>query len=192
MKAHHIFIASLVSMFIIYGCSKKKSHYGNSNDGSQKSMTQQVEARKLSNSNSDFVAQLSAQNETNPNSKIKATGKVYFKVAKDSSHIYYKINIKNLKNITEAFIHYGAKGYNGPQILRMYPARHTEADSLIGRKFSGTLRTGIIRDENLEEGALGGKKVSDLIRVMRNDSAYVQIDTKYHGKGAIRGPIKKN
>jgi hypothetical protein len=189
MKLSIFFLAALIGIVFTYGCSKKKYSY--KQGGNPKRFAQKKGTPKPTDKNSDFTAQLSGSNEIPPNHKISATGKAYFRIKDDSTLIYYTLNVKNLKNITKATINYGTEDYNGPRIVTIYPARYTETDSLIGRTFSGTLRSFTINTRALEKGALKhGGTVRDLIRIMKNDSAYVQVDTKYHRKGAIRGHIR--
>jgi hypothetical protein len=189
MKLSTFLLIALIGMLVTYGCSPKKYSY--KQGGDPKRFAKKEGTPKPTDENSDFTAQLSALNEVPANHKISATGKAYFRIKEDSTLIYYTLNIKNLKNITKATINYGTEDYNGPRITTIYPARYTETDSLIGRTFSGTLRSFTINTRAVENGALKhGGTVRDVIRIMKNDSAYIQVDTKYHRKGAIRGQIR--
>src|SRR5699024_8506865 len=125
--------------------------------------------KELNKGKIDFHSQLSSENIIPPISLPSASGNVIFKINDDSTMIYYKITVKNLKNITQAEIHYGTNEYNGPIIFTMYPALHTVADSRIGRTFSGTLQVSTLQKILMQDGALKGGKIIDLIRSMKND-----------------------
>lgn len=185
VKFPKVLLAVFVIPLVIAGCSHKKGQE-NGNGLNDLHINPQ-----LTRASSDFYAvNLSAQSEIPPIYNLDASGKLFLEVNKDTTKIYFALYIDSLKNITKATINYGTEDYNGPAIATLYPARHSLADSLLGRTFSGLLRSSVITEIDLEEGALSGSEISDLVRVIRNDSAYVQIHTKYHRSGAIRGPIK--
>ena len=53
---------------------------------------------------------------------------------------------------------------------------------------SGTLAKGNITSANLE-GPLAGKKMSDLISLIKNDNAYVNVHTEANPQGEVRGQL---
>lgn len=185
MKLSSYLVAICMLSFLTFGCAHKKVPQSKAGV----SYMDTVITKKAS----DFYAlHLSGQNEIPPHSNLTASGKLFLEVNEEGDKMYFTLYVDSLKNITKATINYGTKTYNGPPILSLYPARHTDADSLIGRTYSGLLSSGAIIEPYLEGGALSGGEVSDLVRVIKHDSAYVEIHTKYMRDGAIRAQINLN
>jgi hypothetical protein len=60
--------------------------------------------------------------------------------------------------------------------------------ALIPGRSDGTPATGTIRATNLVDG-LAGKQISDLVNLMTNGQAYVNVNTHQNPAGEIRGQI---
>lgn len=191
MKLSAIFLSALMLIFLTFGCAHKKMKQGLA--GKLAPFPSNNQAPAATQNNNDFYAlQLSGSNEIPVGIETPASGKLFLKANSDSTMLYFAIYVDSLKNITKATINYGTKDYNGPLIVTLYPARHTDPDSLIGRTFSGLLYAGSFTKLYFGEDAFEAKTISDLIRSMRNDSTYIQIHTKYHRDGIIRAQIKAN
>jgi hypothetical protein len=54
--------------------------------------------------------------------------------------------------------------------------------------FSGELAKGTITDKNLV-GPLAGKTIADLVKLIKDGGAYVNVHTPAHPGGEIRGQI---
>lgn len=186
MKLSLALLSIFMLAFLTYGCAHRNA--------SQEEAGITYSNPVVTMGNSDFYAlDLSGENEIpTPNSGLNASGKLFLKVGEKGEKIYFTLYVDSLKNITKATINYGTKNYNGPPIVTLYPARHTFADSLVGRTFSGKLNAGVLVEAYLDEGALDGGKISDFVRAMKNDSTYIQIHTKYIRNGAIRAQIKSS
>jgi hypothetical protein len=185
-KLSSVFLTGIILIFVTFGCAHKKNpHYIG-----PKSSANPPEATK---GNNDFHAlNLSGQNILPVSVDIGASGQLFLKANSDSTKLYFTLYVDSLRNIMEAFIKYGTKDYNGPKVARLYPSLNTVTDTLSGQTFTGLLNSGIITSHHFENGALEGESIKDLIRVLETDSAYVQINTKYHRSGAIRAQIMSN
>lgn len=69
--------------------------------------------------NREFEAQLSGANEVPPVSTT-ATGDFEAQIAPDEQSITFRLETRNIANVTAAHIHVGAPGVNGPIILFLF------------------------------------------------------------------------
>ena len=129
-----------------------------------------------------FHAKLTGKDQV-PTIKTKASGKAEVKMAKGSNDLSYKIEVKNLENVTAAHIHRGKKAENGPPVVTLFSGPKKEG------KFSGTLSEGMITDKDLA-GDFQGKTVNDLVQLIKSGDAYVNVHTDAHPDGEIRGQLK--
>jgi len=129
-----------------------------------------------------FHAKLSGH-ESVPAVKTKAMGKAEFKLSKDGKELSFKLNVKNIQNVTAAHIHMGKKGENGEPIAGLFAGPKKEGN------FSGTLAEGTIMDKDLM-GDLQGKSLDALIKLIKSGGAYVNVHTDAYPDGEIRGQIK--
>ena len=129
---------------------------------------------------SRFKADLSGGQEV-PAVKTDATGD--FRLTVYQRELSFELNVTGLANPTGAHIHKGKRGENGPPVAGLYGGPTKEGT------FSGILAEGTITEENLL-GELQGKKVADLLRLIKSGNAYVNIHTETFPDGEIRGQIK--
>ncbi|HVB40551.1 MAG TPA: CHRD domain-containing protein [Terriglobales bacterium] len=132
-----------------------------------------------------FSATLSGGNAA-PAVDTAAQGTATFQLSANGRSLRYRISVVNLENATMAHIHLGAAGENGPIAVWLYPA-HPPA-SLKAGKFTGVLASGTITAANLA-GSLKGKTIADLVHEIKSGNAYVNVHTKAHPGGEIRGQI---
>lgn len=133
-----------------------------------------------------FTAHLTGGQEVPP-VQTKATGQATFKLSQDGKSLHYKLSVANLIGITMAHIHLGPPGQNGPIAVWLYPS-HPYPELKLG-KFSGVLVEGTITAQKLV-GPLTGKPLPALIKDMESGRAYVNVHTRVHPEGEIRGEIK--
>lgn len=130
------------------------------------------------------VQSFSATLAGSPN-KSNSTGTANFQVNENSSKISYWINVTGIRKINQAHIHNGTTGQNGDIIVSLL----TKSKSAKGKAtspeigFSGNISKGDL------SGLLKGKEISELVSLMSNGSAYVNIHTDKYPNGAIRGQI---
>lgn len=128
-----------------------------------------------------FHAKLKGDDEV-PANKSKATGTAQFVLSKDGKEMSYKLAVKNISNPNAAHIHKGKKGEAGPPVLDLKVAKRQG-------KVSGVLSQGIVSEKNLI-GELQGKKLEDLVAMIKAGEAYVNVHTDAFPDGEIRGEIK--
>jgi CHRD domain len=128
-----------------------------------------------------FTAKLTGQNEVPPTA-TRATGSLEMELSPDGMISHYVLNVTNIGNVISTQIHEGANGTNGPVIV-------TLSKSIInGTMINGTLSQGTVYSK-LFEGPFAGKHISDLIILINNGKAYVNINTKQNALGEIRGQL---
>jgi CHRD domain len=83
-----------------------------------------------------------------------------------------------------AHIHKGKAGENSPIVVTLFTSP-SPTGKLNGNT---TLVQGNLRADNLE-GLLAGKHIPDLIKMIKDNDAYVNVHTAQNPKGEIRGQI---
>ena len=120
--------------------------------------------------------------------KSNLTGIAKFLVNNNNSQISYWINVTGIKKINQAHVHNGTTGQDGDIVVSLLSnsksAKGNATPPKIG--FNGNITKGDLR------GPMQGKDISDLITLMGNGSAYVNIHTDKYPKGAIRGQISSS
>lgn len=116
-----------------------------------------------------FTANLSGKNEVPP-VDTKASGTAQFQPSADGKQIDYELNVKDTNNFMMAHIHQGKSGENGQPVvpLSMGKAKITSGDL---------------------QGPLSGKQLADLVKLLENGDAYVNVHTQQNQNGEIRGQI---
>ena len=125
-----------------------------------------------------FNAKLSGQEEVPP-VQTTASGMAWFKPMQDK--VWFKVNVTDMQGVTQAHIHDGKVGENGPVVVTLYKSDTPQP-------MNGKLAYGNIT-ANLLEGPMKGKQLSDLATAMSNGSTYVNVHTEKHPNGEIRGQI---
>ncbi len=129
-----------------------------------------------------FKAKLSGTDES-PVVATKTSGEAIFKLAKGGKELVYELKVKDGDNVTAAHIHAGKKGEEGPPVVPIFGGTKKEG------MFSGVLAKGTITDKNLV-GPLAGKTLRDLMKMIKEGDAYVNVHTVAHPAGEIRGQIE--
>ena len=127
-----------------------------------------------------YQADLSGSQEVPP-VKTSATGD--FKLTVYKKALSFELNVSGLMNVSGAHIHRGKRGENGPPVAGLFGGPTKEG------AFSGVLAEGTITEESLL-GELQGKKIADLVRLLKSGNAYVNIHTETFPDGEIRGQIR--
>jgi len=125
-----------------------------------------------------FNAKLSGQEEVPP-VQTTASGMAWFKPMQDI--VWFKVNVTDMQAVTQAHIHTGKVGENGPVVVTLY--KSDTPQPINGKLAYGNITT------NLLEGPMKGKQLSDLATAMSNGSTYVNVHTEKHPNGEIRGQI---
>jgi hypothetical protein len=137
------------------------------------------------NSQRNFRTHLSGSEQPVP-VETRAQGQAIFQLSADGTALHYELIVANIENVFMAHIHYGPPGENGPIVAWLYPAAPPSV--LIPGRFEGVLAAGVIQDTNLM-GPLSGQTVQDLVDLIQDGTAYVNVHTSQNPSGEIRGQI---
>jgi hypothetical protein len=97
--------------------------------------------------------------------------------------LQFRLALNNIRRVTEAHIHLGRPGQNGPVVATLFgPNRN-------GVTFRSGVVRGTIRSGDLE-GPLRGLNIRWLIREIERGNAYVNVHTVRYPNGEIRGQIR--
>lgn len=130
----------------------------------------------------EFDAILTSAAEVPP-VQSSASGFAELEVEEGSDNMEYGIIAINIDKVTKAHIHQGSSSEAGPVVATLFNASTPTGPT------SGELTDGFITSANLE-GPLQGKQLSDLIALMQNGQAYVNVHTEQNPDGEIRGTIE--
>jgi hypothetical protein len=128
-----------------------------------------------------FSATLSPQDEVPP-TKSNATGVAQFQQSTGDDQVAYSVNLTGFDDIAAAHIHSGNEGENGPIVATLSEGEEADGDS-VELQFNGDIQTSDL------EGPLEDSEIADLVEIMSNGSAYVNVHTEIYPDGAIRGQI---
>ena len=146
-----------------------------------------------SSSGNQFSAKLTGDNEVPP-VNTDATGRIRLIGSSAQDTVDYQISLSNLNGIvTGAHIHRGSTGTNGPIVanLNVHGAFASASAGGGGDGGSATTSTstgGTITSADLK-GPMSGKQISDLIKLIQDGKAYVNVHTNQNPEGEIRGQI---
>jgi len=130
--------------------------------------------------NEKYRAKLDGNNEV-PSVNSTGEGVINFKT-KDGS-MSWKMTINGTKDATGVQIHQGKNDTNGKAIVDLFKtSKHKSTPT-------GMILRGNITDANLI-GSMKGKSISELKSAIANGDTYVNVKTKEHPTGEIRGQIK--
>lgn len=129
-----------------------------------------------------FFAKLRGSEEVPPVS-TDAQGLVQFVVSSNEKKMGYRLTVNNLDNFTEAHLHLGKKGMNGPVVVFLFGPTNP------GISVTEGVVQGVITADNLV-GPLEGRSLSTLVELMREGKTYVNAHTTQNPDGEIRGQIR--
>jgi len=114
---------------------------------------------------------MKGEHETPPHHDTHAQGQAIFQVSKDGLSVSYTLIASNIENVFASHIHQGAVGVGpGPIVVGLY------SGAVGGGPHDGVLATGTITAANLV-GPLAGKSIADLITLIEDGNAYVNVHT---------------
>jgi len=115
-----------------------------------------------------------------------AKGEVAFRFDEDKQELTYSLAVENIEDVYMAHLHIGPPDKQGPIAVWLYPSHeHDSMGRCIEGEFGGTLAEGVIRPEDMQQEFT----FTDLIQAMRTGQAYVNVHTRKHIPGEIRGQI---
>ncbi|HEX5976839.1 MAG TPA: CHRD domain-containing protein [Nitrososphaeraceae archaeon] len=133
--------------------------------------------------NPDFDARLTGESEVPP-VQTNASGFADLDVEMEDGQrvVDYHLYISDIERVTQAHIHQGNSSENGLIIVPLFNA------STPTGPVTGQLAEGHITSANFV-GPLQGKQLDDLIALMQNETAYVNVHTEQNPQGEIRGTV---
>jgi hypothetical protein len=132
-----------------------------------------------------FLAHLNG-NAVVPPVKAEASGGARFDFTPDGKSMRFNLSLQKLSNATAVRIYLGSAGKEGPPVVTLYPPGPPQPGQ--EGKLPEILTRGVITAANLE-GPLKGKPLSALIKEIQSGNTYVQVHTKQHPQGELRGQI---
>lgn len=129
-----------------------------------------------------YITTLNGKNEVPSHPDVTATGISGLIINSGNSKVWYQIEAEGLKGVTQAHIHSGKAGENGPVVATLFKGNKDTVN--------GALVQGSITADKLE-GPLKGKSMSDLVDLFDKASTYVNVHTETFPDGEIRGQISK-
>ena len=102
--------------------------------------------------------------------ETKASGDATFELKSDGKTMDYAINVKSIDKVLYAHIHEGKGSVIGPIVITLFnpPSPTGKMD---GQLVNGTFGASTF------EGSLKGKPMSDLLDLIKNKQAYVNVHT---------------
>ncbi|MFY9565528.1 MAG: CHRD domain-containing protein [Nitrososphaeraceae archaeon] len=131
----------------------------------------------------EFTAELSGEAEVPP-VETEASGDATFELNSAGDQMTYTIDVENIDRVLYAHIHQGSSDENGDIVVTLFNPSSPTAE------VSGELANGTITASSLE-GPLQGKQMSDLIGLINNGTAYVNVHTEENPPGELRGTIEE-
>ncbi len=134
--------------------------------------------------NPDFDAILTGASEVPP-VQTNASGDADLEVEIEDGQrvVDYNIFVNNIDRVTQAHIHQGSSNETGPIIVPLFNA------STPTGPVTGQLAEGQFTSANFV-GPLQGRQLDDLIALMQNGTAYVNVHTEQNPNGEIRGTVQ--
>ena len=175
MKTKSVLIVSAI-MFLFASCAKD-----NTEPQSNRAVYQEADNQR--GSENHFVVHLSGDQE-NPPVMTDATGQGIFHLRNNGTELHYRLIVANIENVTMAHIHMAPADSNGAVVAWLYPS--SPPSQLISGMVNGVLAQGVITSGDLV-GPLDGMSISDLMDVIRDHNAYINVHTSQFGSGEIRG-----
>jgi hypothetical protein len=152
--------------------------------GNQTTMMMMMMENQTMMENPDFDARLTGESEVPP-VQTNASGFADLDVEMEDGQqrvVDYHLYVSNIERVTQAQIHQGNSSENGPIIVPLFNA------STPTGPVTGQLAEGHVTPANFT-GPLQGKQLDDLIALMQNGTAYVNVHTEQNPQGEISGTV---
>ena len=140
-----------------------------------------------SQSERNFVVQLSGAAERPTPVETNARGVAIFHLSKDGTELSYKLIVANIEDVTQAHIHCGSEDVAGPVVAFLFHLVPT------GVTVNGVLAEGTITADDViarapsPECPTGVADFEELLALIRSGDAYVNVHTLANPGGEIRG-----
>lgn len=131
----------------------------------------------------EFISSLQGQSEVPP-VQTNATGTSQFELNDDGDEMSYDLEVQDLDGILFAHVHQGNDNENGPILVTLFN------ESEPTNEIDGELASGDFTADDFE-GMLQGKSMTDLLNIINNGNAYVNVHTEANPQGGLRGTIEQ-
>lgn len=129
--------------------------------------------------NHEFAANLTGQQEVPPVDTQGAGEAVFVPIQPGNDTISFYVNATGIQAVTQAHIHSGSLGENGPIVVTLFTLNPVQ---------NGVSINGSIAANNLE-GPMQGKTVAELIDAIKSNTTYVNVHTEQNPDGELRGQL---
>jgi hypothetical protein len=130
-----------------------------------------------------------------PARQTRAQGQAVFQISPDESEVSYRLIASNIQNVTQAHIHCGPAGANGPVVVWLYPNPSATAP-LPG---NGGRHDGVLAENTFDSSHVrpttnpncpgGVATLADVLDRIRTGHAYVNVHTAQFPPGEVRGQL---
>lgn len=129
--------------------------------------------------NHEFAANLTGQEEVPPVDTQAIGEAIFVPIQPTNETIDFYVNTTGIQAVTQAHIHSGSPGENGPIVVTLFTLNPVQDNVSIN---------GSIAANNLE-GPMQGTTVAELIDAIKNNTTYVNVHTEQNPDGEIRGQL---
>ncbi|MGG1658253.1 CHRD domain-containing protein [Brevibacillus sp. NRS-1366] len=119
-----------------------------------------------------------------PSVSTNATGNIMFRLSADGQKLDFRLVTNQLRHFTQAHIHIGARGVNGPVVVFLFGPVTRGISVNRGEVIGSITRSELV-------GPLEGRSLAELIRLMNNGLTYVNAHSTQNPDGEIRGQIRR-
>ena len=127
-----------------------------------------------------FTAELTGDQEV-PEVATDASGDAELEFQEGDDEIDFFVDVQDIVDVTAAHIHSGAEGEEGDIVATLYS--ESASGEIDGKLVSGEL------DSSDLEGPLAGQDIDDLVQLIEDGEAYVNVHTIENPDGEIRGQL---
>jgi hypothetical protein len=135
----------------------------------------------------NFRAHLAGRNEVPP-VDTNAQGQAIVRISDDETSLQFKLIVANIEDVTQAHIHCGAAGVNGPVVVFLYGFGPVVSPN--GVLSEGARTNADVNPVGSSAACPGGvANFAELVEKIRSGDAYVNVHTLANPGGEIRGQI---
>lgn len=136
-----------------------------------------------------FVASLSGGEEV-PAVDTRARGQAVLRLSGDATELGFKLIVAHIEGMTQAHIHCGAPGVNGPVVVFLFGLMPLGV-SINGIASEGTVTAADVIPRPDSPACPGGiANFAELVARIQSGEAYVNVHTLANPGGEIRGQIR--
>jgi len=138
----------------------------------------------LAHGSRELKAELRGENEVPP-VRTETRGRLELQESRNDKSAEYTLRISEGVRITQAHLHCGQEGVNGPVVV--FLAGHHDAGWDVDGKW---ISNATVTDENVVN-PLCGATLSDVLEQARVGNVYVNVHSVEHPAGVIRGQLRE-